>query len=497
MGYYFISYNRHSKAAAKNLAEDIKNLGHDIWLDEELTGGQVWWDQILERIRECNVFVFVLDPASLNSQACTLEYCYAADLGKPILPVLVSEGVSINLLPSALSQIQIVDYRNPDRQAVFCLARAIDSVPTAPPLPDPLPPPPDVPISYLGSLAQKVDASTFLKYEDQAAILIGLKKGLQESETEKDARVLLQRLRKRHDLFAIFSEEIDELLLSGLKQPHAEVKEALTGIKSVSSKPEEKPEEKLQAVKKSDSHRPTIVNNASKKRTIHYKMKYAVIGAVSGYFIISIIDGFRSGFYFDLLEGGVLFNLFNSLLVAVSGIISKTPGLIIALFCAAVGHSISPFTGGPIGALIGVIIASQNSKIVQKSDRAKSSIVYAFVGLLCGVFGVELAADQSDYVVHFKQYMFIYSTIIGAITGMITGTDRILFNGVIIGMALSFFLIGPITFGWIYNHSSFFDFDDRFHFILSFWVPTGAILGVLSAIILRTIFRKHPVKKSA
>lgn len=150
MGYYFISYNRQSQPIAKDLAEDIGNLGCAVWLDEALTGGRTWWDQILAKIRGCDVFVFVLDPAALESQACTREYSYAAGLGKPILPVLVSEGVSTDLLPSALSQIQFVDYRSRDRTAAFHLARAIASVPAAPPLPDPLPPPPQVPSRIWG-----------------------------------------------------------------------------------------------------------------------------------------------------------------------------------------------------------------------------------------------------------------------------------------------------------------------------------------------------------
>jgi hypothetical protein len=61
MSSIFISYRRQSQPAAADLARDIAALGHSVWFDNELSGGQVWWDQILAEIRRCDVFVFVLD----------------------------------------------------------------------------------------------------------------------------------------------------------------------------------------------------------------------------------------------------------------------------------------------------------------------------------------------------------------------------------------------------------------------------------------------------
>ena len=55
MANIFISYNRDSKSIAKTLIEDIQKLGHTVWFDQKLSGGQVWWDKILESIRECDV----------------------------------------------------------------------------------------------------------------------------------------------------------------------------------------------------------------------------------------------------------------------------------------------------------------------------------------------------------------------------------------------------------------------------------------------------------
>jgi len=208
----FISYNRENEASTKALVDDIQELGHTVWFDQELSGGQVWWDKILETIRNCDVFVFVLSVEGLDSSACSLEYEYANELGKTILPILVGEKVSVNLLPPALSKIQFVDYRKRDRDALFHLAKAFTTVPSSQPLPDPLPLPPKVPVSYLGSLSKQIESTSKLSYEEQSALLVDLKRGLYDPENTNDTRTLLKKLRKRRYLFENIAKEIDELL---------------------------------------------------------------------------------------------------------------------------------------------------------------------------------------------------------------------------------------------------------------------------------------------
>jgi hypothetical protein len=208
----FLSYNRESEAAATVLVKDCEALGHTVWLDHELTGGQKWWDQILVRIRECDVFVLLLTPRSLGSTACQREYRYAIELAKPILPVLVSDGLSTNLLPPELASLQFVDYKEADRAAAFRLAKALASLPPPGPLPDPLPLPPAVPVSYLSDLGQRVDTSEVVSHDDQSALIVQLRQSLRDPDTADDGRVLLQRLRKRRDLFAGIADEIDGLL---------------------------------------------------------------------------------------------------------------------------------------------------------------------------------------------------------------------------------------------------------------------------------------------
>jgi hypothetical protein len=234
MAKVFISYSRESETLAKALANDIQALGHPLWLDRDLTGGQAWWDQILFQIRECAVFVLVLDRASLDSTACNREWTYAGELGKPILPVLVSDGVSENLLPPSLSKVQFVDYRTRNTDTALQLARAIATLPPPRPLPDALPTPPEVPLSYLGGLVARIDGAAPIRYEDQSALVVDLKRALRDPKTLVDARSLLERLRRRRDLFASIAEEIDAV---NLPMP-ANTRRSTSPSKAEESKPE-------------------------------------------------------------------------------------------------------------------------------------------------------------------------------------------------------------------------------------------------------------------
>jgi hypothetical protein len=215
MAKIFLSYSRVDLAFAQCLSSDLEKLNHTVWLDQELSGGQPWWEKILASIRGSDFFLFLLSPSSLDSQACKREYHYAAELSRPILPILVGDGVSLKLLPQALAEVQFVDYRDRNKDAVeviFSLNRALQSLPVGVPLPSPLPTPPEVPISYLGSLSDQIATAATLGFEEQSRLVLELKHSLRDSETFEDSLALLKRLRIRRDLLARIAEEIDELL---------------------------------------------------------------------------------------------------------------------------------------------------------------------------------------------------------------------------------------------------------------------------------------------
>jgi TIR domain len=211
----FLSYSRNDAAVAAAVGEDVRQMGNVVWYDREVAGGQSWWNAILGQIRDCDLFIFIMTPRSLDSQACRNEYTYAAALRKRVLPVLCQDGIKINLLPAELSVIQFVDYRSQDKQAAFALVKALRDVPQATPLPDPLPAEPPVPISYLGDLRSQIEVAQNLTLTEQRDILYRIKPRLKDPESSDDAQELLRLLRTREDLLATVAEEIDALSKRG------------------------------------------------------------------------------------------------------------------------------------------------------------------------------------------------------------------------------------------------------------------------------------------
>lgn len=73
MASVFLCYSRRNLEVVRELARDLEGAGHRVWFDQELTGGQNWWDHILAEIRACDIFVLVLSPETQDSTACTRE----------------------------------------------------------------------------------------------------------------------------------------------------------------------------------------------------------------------------------------------------------------------------------------------------------------------------------------------------------------------------------------------------------------------------------------
>ena len=208
----FVSYSRTNLGAVTQLIKHGKDVGIEMWYDQALTGGQRWWDNILANIRECDIFVFALSPESWDSEACKSELAYVVQLGKPIIPVLISDGININLLSAPLSEIQITDYRKRDMEAAFAVLKAINLAPSAPNLPDPLPASPPVPVSYLSTLKDRVDCEEPLSAQDQITLLFELEQEAEEGHSPSETRDLLLRFKRRDELLAKIASKIDAAL---------------------------------------------------------------------------------------------------------------------------------------------------------------------------------------------------------------------------------------------------------------------------------------------
>src|SRR5258708_34208034 len=142
----FISYSNKSRAVVDALTVDLDALGHTVWFDRRLTGGHDWWEEILSGIRHCHLFLFALTPEALESQPCKLEYEDAIALNKRILPVMLTD-INIALLPISLQKFQLVDYRKQNKTQALSLCRPPVSLRPPKPLPNPIQPRPELPLS--------------------------------------------------------------------------------------------------------------------------------------------------------------------------------------------------------------------------------------------------------------------------------------------------------------------------------------------------------------
>ncbi len=210
----FLSYSSHDRAAIEPLTTALRRARQQIWLDEDLGGGEAWWNEILEQIRSCEVFIVALSNHALESKPCQAELRYAKALERPILPVRIGPVDSMRANP--VGALQVIDYQNPSVDAGIQLVTAVHALAVQQrPLPSPLPDEPPVPFAYLMRLSTTL-AEQDLDPRQQAHLLTELKSGLEEDGDDPTARNdiarLLRMLRDRSDVTYRTRTEIEELL---------------------------------------------------------------------------------------------------------------------------------------------------------------------------------------------------------------------------------------------------------------------------------------------
>ena len=232
----FFSYARSDRERADSLAQRLRQAGNEVWLDSELTGGQAWWDKILDQVRRCDALVIIVSWASIKSQACTYERVYATQLGKAVLPVAV-EQIRAEVLPPDIGRLQVIDYSQPSETAAFELIGSVMNLPPPPQLPDPLPEPPSIPISYLASIANYLSRPDLTR-DEQFAMVGNLESALGSADLSDRAlaRQLLAEMNGRTDLFAAVDKRIAILLKNTLQATEtSESAESAAGTPSAPS----------------------------------------------------------------------------------------------------------------------------------------------------------------------------------------------------------------------------------------------------------------------
>lgn len=123
----FISYSRVDRRFVEGLTDKLRRIyTHDnVWFDEGLHGGDIWWEEILDQIAEREIFIYVLSNESVQSEYCQAEFEEARRLQKQIVTVQARDRTQ---LTENLSDIHYVNMAggSDDGDALADLIRAIN-----------------------------------------------------------------------------------------------------------------------------------------------------------------------------------------------------------------------------------------------------------------------------------------------------------------------------------------------------------------------------------
>lgn len=204
----FISYSSVDRESVKALAIALSNNKISVWYDQNLIGGQIWWEEILEQIRNADTFIIALSKPLLESEAANRERKYARELGKFLLPVKIDPDLNLTDLPTHILERQIVEYYG-NKSDLTPILKAIPTKPLAAQtvvnvaLPI-------VPIGTISEIHEQL-AQTILDYDTQKKVLNDLEWHLKENPKNYIQIVeLLQKMADRKDIAAnVLAKTID------------------------------------------------------------------------------------------------------------------------------------------------------------------------------------------------------------------------------------------------------------------------------------------------
>lgn len=101
----FISYARLDKIYCGEIVNLLRDM-HEVWCDKRLSVGQLWWEEIVNALCQCDGYIYLCSPTSVNSEYCRRELELALNLKKPIFPILITMGTQV---PESIRHIQYVD----------------------------------------------------------------------------------------------------------------------------------------------------------------------------------------------------------------------------------------------------------------------------------------------------------------------------------------------------------------------------------------------------
>ena len=104
----FFSYSRKDVTLALRLAEDLRNAGINIWIDQiDIPPGAPWDEEIQKALEQSDCLLLILSKTSVASDNVLNEVNYALEMKKQVLPILIDSGIN---KPFTIRRLQHIDF---------------------------------------------------------------------------------------------------------------------------------------------------------------------------------------------------------------------------------------------------------------------------------------------------------------------------------------------------------------------------------------------------
>lgn len=87
-GKVFISYARKDQDYVHGLARQLRNIGVDIWIDQDISPGANWDHRIETALASCDKMLLILSPAAVASENVHDEWSYFLEHSKAVYPFI-------------------------------------------------------------------------------------------------------------------------------------------------------------------------------------------------------------------------------------------------------------------------------------------------------------------------------------------------------------------------------------------------------------------------
>ena len=90
-GQVFISYARKDQEFVFDLVKELRRVGLDIWIDQDIPPGANWDKAVEEALAKCDKLLLIVSPASMLSENVQDEWSYFLEEGKSVYPFIYED----------------------------------------------------------------------------------------------------------------------------------------------------------------------------------------------------------------------------------------------------------------------------------------------------------------------------------------------------------------------------------------------------------------------